>query len=266
MCRVLLVSTSGYYAWRKRPESERSQEDQVLTAHVREAHERGRGVYGSPRVHAELRAQGIHTSRKRVARLMREQQLVGRPHRRWVRTTQANPRATAAENVLDQNFEAKTRDAVWVGDVTFLATPNGWTYLAVLIDLFSRKVVGWATSETNDTALVLAALNMAAHHRQPKPGLIHHTDRGAPYASADYRERLSALGATASMSRKGNCYDNAVSESFFGTLKAELGERFESHRDAHNRLFEFIEVFYNGIRRHSALGYRSPRAFERLES
>lgn len=160
----------------------------------------------------------------------------------------------------------RLEDAIAVGDVTFLATPNGWTYLAVLIDLFSRKVVGWATSETNNTALALAALNMAAHHRQPKPGLIHHTDRGAPYASSDYQERLSALGATASMSRKGNCYDNAVSESFFGTLKAALGERFESHCDAHNRLFEFIEVFYDGIRHHFVLGYRSPRAFERLES
>ncbi|MCK6515669.1 IS3 family transposase [Myxococcota bacterium] len=264
ICRVLEVSASGYYAWRQRPESERSQEDRRLKVVIEAAHKRGRGAYGSPRVHAELKANGIKTSRKRVARLMKDEQLFGRPRRRWTRTTSSDPQGAIAENLLNQRFSVLAPDTAWVGDVTFLANPEGWTYLAVLLDLFSRKVVGWATSKTNDTALALAALNMAAQHRQPKPGLIHHTDRGSPYASADYRRRLTELGAVQSMSRKGNCYDNAVSESFFGTLKTELGERFESHSDAQRRLFDYIEVFYNGTRRHSAIGYQSPRAFERL--
>jgi putative transposase len=264
ICRVLQISASGYYAWLSRPESERSQEDRRLKVFIEAAHTRGRGAYGSPRVHAELKANGIKTSRKRVARLMKDEQLFGRPRRRWTRTTSSDPQGAIAENLLNQRFSALAPDTAWVGDVTFLANPEGWTYLAVLLDLFSRKVVGWATSKTNDTALALAALNMAAQHRQPKPGLIHHTDRGSPYASADYRRRLTELGAVQSMSRKGNCYDNAVSESFFGTLKTELGERFGSHSDAQRRLFETIEVFYNGTRRHSAIGYQSPRAFERL--
>ncbi len=215
-------------------------------------------------MHAELKANGIKTSRERVARLMKEERLVSWPPQRWTRTARSDPQGAIAENLLNQRFSALAPDTAWVGDVTFLANPEGWTALAVLLDLFSRKVVGWATSKTNDTALALAALNMAAQHRQPKPGLIHHTDRGSPYASADYRRRLTELGAVQSMSRKGNCYDNAVSESFFGTLKTELGERFESHSDAQRRLFDYIEVFYNGTRRHSAIGYQSPRAFERL--
>ena len=264
ICRALQVSASGYYAWLSRPESVRTQEDRRLKVFIEAAHTRGRGAYGSPRVHAELKANGIKTSRKRVARLMKDEQLFGRPPQRWTRTTSSDPQGAIAENLLNQRFSALAPDTAWVGDVTFLANPEGWTYLAVILDLFSRKVVGWATSKTNDTALALAALNMAAQHRQPKPGLIHHTDRGSPYASADYRRRLAELGAVQSMSRKGNCYDNAVSESFFGTLKTELGERFESHSDAQRRLFDYIEVFYNGTRRHSAIGYQSPRAFERL--
>jgi len=194
---------------------------------------------------------------------MRDHGLKGRVKKRFVRTTDSDHDQPVADNLLGQNFEATAPNLVWVGDVTYLRTPQGWLYLAVLIDLFSRAVVGWALSTTNDRWLALQALDMAVMRRAPEPGLIHHTDRGSPYASHDYQQALEDRGLICSMSRKGDCYDNAVAESWFASFKTELGERFESHANAQRLIFEHIEVYYNQLRRHSKLDYLSPRDFER---
>jgi transposase InsO family protein len=257
------VSTSGFYVWIDRPASAREREDQRLSVLVREAHGRSRGIYGSPRVHAELAAQGVRTSRKRVVRLMQAGELQGRTRRAFVTTTDGHHDQPVAPNVLDRDFTATAPNQRWVGDVTYLRTPEGWVYLAVIVDLYSRFVVGWATSPVNDRHLAKRALESAARRRSPPRGLLHHTDRGSPYASDDYQRALAILGFECSMSRRGNCYDNAVMESWFNTLKVELGERFESHADALRKLFDYIEGFYNPHRRHSSLGYLSPAAFER---
>jgi len=262
MCRVLEVSPAGYYAWRSRPESERATEDRKLGVLVDESYARSRTTYGSPRVHADLKAGGVKVSRKRVARLMRERGLRGRVRRAHVRTTDSRKGNPPAENLLDRDFTATAPNKRWVGDVTYLWVPEGWLYLAVILDLFSRKVVGWATSRTNDRQLALHALGMAMVHRCPDAGLLHHTDQGSPYASEDYQTALDDAGITCSMSRRGNCYDNAVMESWFGILKSELGERYASRAAADRELFDYIEVFYNGIRRHGSLGYLAPREFE----
>jgi len=262
MCRVLEVSPAGYYAWRSRPESVRTTEDRKLGVLVDESYAKSRTTYGSPRVHADLKARGVKVSRKRVARLMRERGLRGRVRRARVRTTDSRKGNPPAENLLDRDFTATAPNKRWVGDVTYLWVPEGWLYLAVILDLFSRMVIGWATSRTNDRQLALRALGMAMVHRSPDEGLMHHTDQGSPYASEDYQTALDDAGITCSMSRRGNCYDNAVMESWFGILKSELGERYASHEAADRELFDYIEVFYNGIRRHGSLGYLAPREFE----
>lgn len=263
LCRALNVSPAGFYAWCIRPESARARADQLLALKVAEAHARGRGKYGSPRVHRELKKEEIAVSRKRVIRLMQEQGLVGRPKKKFVATTDSNHALEIAPNVLDRDFTASGPNQRWAGDITYLRTPEGWLYLAVIIDLFSRYVVGWAVSPVVDRHLVLRALDMAVKQRGKVAGRLFHSDRGSQYASDDHRKALVEGGFTCSMSRKGNCWDNAVSESWFSTLKAELGEEFSSHADADRELFDFIEVFYNQQRSHSTLGFISPAEFER---
>ena len=263
LCRHLGVSRSGYYAWAQRPESQRDKSDRALSVEVAAVHQESRSRYGSPRVHAELRSRGRRVSRKRVARLMRQQGLRARPRRRFVRTTDSAHSHPVAPNALDRKFEPTQPNCVWAGDITYVWTAEGWLYLAVLLDLFSRKVVGWAMSEKIDRELVLSALDMALLGR-PAPAL-HHSDRGSQYASEDYRHLLEQRGITCSMSRKGNCWDNAVVESFFSSLKQELVylTTFKTHQEAKPALFEYIEVFYNRKRRHSSLGYLSPVEYER---
>lgn len=263
LCRSLMVSRSGFYAWCSRPESARAKADGVLAVKVAEAHQRGWGKYGSPRVHRELKKQEIAVSRKRVIRLMQEQGLVGRPKKKFVVTTDSNHALDVAPNVLDRDFTASAPNQKWAGDITYLKTPEGWLYLAIVIDLFSRFIVGWAVSPKIDRHLVLAALDMAQKRREQVAGALFHSDQGSQYASEDYRTALVEGGFTCSMSRRGNCLDNAVSESWFSTLKAELGERFADHATAQHELFRYIEVFYNQQRSHSTLGYVSPAEFER---
>jgi putative transposase len=263
LCRALDVSRAGFYAWRGRPDSARALEDRQLAVKIAEAFERGRGKYGSPRVHRELKKQEVAVSRKRVIRLMQEQGLVGRPKKKVVATTDSNHQLEVAPNVLDRDFTASAPNQKWAGDITYLKTPEGWLYLAIVIDLFSRFIVGWAVSTRIDRHLVLAALDMAQKRRGQVAGALFHSDQGSQYASEDYRTALVEGGFTCSMSRRGNCHDNAVSESWFSTLKAELGDEFVDHATADRDLFDFIEVFYNQQRSHSTLGFVSPAEFER---
>jgi putative transposase len=260
------VSPSGFYAWQSRPESDRKAEDRRLGVLVREAHERGRRTYGCPRVHAVLKAGGEHVSRKRVGRLMREQGLCGVSRRRRTRTTDSRHDLPVAANLLDRAFTAEAPNERWVGDVTYLSIPQGWLYLAVILDLYSRMVVGWALGMVNDRWLALRALDQAVRRRRPGHGLLHHSDRGSPYASEDYQKKLASWGIVCSMSRSGDCYDNAAMESWFATFKTELGESFAGEADAEAKVFDYVEVFYNHQRLHSTLGYRSPYAFERAAS
>jgi len=264
MCRALGVSPAGYYGWQTRPLGARATDDRRLAREVERAHQASRGVYGSPRVARELRAQGRAVSTKRIARIMRENGLVGRRRRRYKTTTDSRDNTSVAPNLVAREFVRSKPNEVWVTDVTAVFTATGWLYLAAILDLFSRTVVGWATSATNDTALALVALNRAVAQRRPEPGLIHHSDRGSPYASHDYVKRLDELGIVPSMSRKGNCWDNAVAESFFASLKTEhLGhERYPSFPAAHRGIADYIDNFYNPLRRHSTLGYLSPDEFE----
>ena len=264
LCAVLTVSRSGYYAWIERPAPARTKADAKLTVEIAAAHKRSRGRYGSPRVHAELQAQDTHVGKKRVERLMRENGLVGKQKRRFRRTTDSKHTMPIAPNVLERCFEATTTNQAWVTDVTYVATGEGWLYLAAILDLFSRRVVGWATSESNDRNLALEALGAALRSRHPLGGLVHHSDRGSPYASDDYRRALDAHGIVASMSRAGDCWDNAVAESFFATLRAELldDERYATHHAAVTSIGAYIDEFYNTARRHSYLGYVSPIEFE----
>jgi len=264
MCAQLGVSTSGYYAWRRRAPSKRAVEDAALATRIQDVHRQSRGTYGSPRVHASLAADGVRTSRKRVGRLMRENGLEGRRPRRFRCTTDSQHAHPIADNVLDRRFDVQAPDTAWVGDITYVWTAEGWLYLAVLMDLYSRRVVGWAMRDNLDRQLCLDALQMALEARRPARGLLHHTDRGSQYASHDYRELLEAHGIVCSMSRKGDCWDNAVAESFFATLKAELvdGTRFQTRAAARTAIFEYIEAFYNRRRIHSHLAYKTPVDFE----
>jgi putative transposase len=264
MCRVLGVSSSGYYAWRKRPVAPKTKADALLAVEVVGAHRRSRGTYGSPRVHAELRARGTRVGRKRVERLMREQGIQARRKRRFRRTTDSNHPNPVAPNVLARRFEPEAPNRAWVTDVTYVWTDEGWLFLVVMLDLFARKVVGWSTSALNDTSLALAALHAALRTRRPAAGLVHHSDRGSPYASEDYRDALKDGGLIPSMSRTGDCWDNAVAESFFATIKAELidAERFPTRAAATATIGDYIERFYNPQRRHSHLGFLSPIEFE----
>jgi transposase InsO family protein len=266
MCRVLEVSRAGYYASRRRPESGRAKANRQLAAEIHEVYEASRRTYGSPRVYVELREGGHEVGRHRVARLMRREGLAARKKKRFRVTTQSNHSEPIVRNVLARNFGVEKPDRAWAGDITYLATAEGWLYLAVLLDLCSRAVVGWAMSEELNACVALAALRMALERRRPAAGLVHHSDRGVEYASESYRTALAANGLVPSMSRKGNCWDNAPAESFFSTLKTELiGDRvFPSRAIARIEIFEYVEVFYNRTRRHSSLGYVSPAQFEKL--
>lgn len=266
MCRVLGVSASGYYRWRRRPESRRRREDRRLRVQIGAIYHEMRGRYGSPRIREELRDLGFRCSRKRVARLMREQRLRARGRRGRRVTTQSGHRHAVAPNRLGRQFRVASPNRVWVGDMTYLATQEGWLYLAVLLDLFSRRVVGWAVSDRLGGELTLSALQMALEQRRPPRGLLHHSDRGSQYASKAYQAQLRRHGLEGSMSRAGDCYDNAVMESFFSTLKVELEGLgcYHTRQEAYRELFDYIERFYNRRRRHSSLGYLSPAAFEKL--
>jgi transposase InsO family protein len=264
MCQVLEVSVSGYYAWRKRPQSQRAQANQALRQQIRKVFEQSQQTYGSPRVQVELSAQGLACGRHRVARLMRLEGLQARP-RRWRRaTTQSDHLYPVAPNLLQRRFTAPQPNQVWLSDISYIPTREGWLYLAVVLDLFSRRVVGWAMLPELTTHLPLAALRMALRIRQPGPGLLHHSDRGVQYCSDAYQEVLQTHVCRVSMSGRGNCYDNAPMESFFSTLKTErvASRLYASRSQARSDLFAYIEGFYNRCRRHSALGYLSPEAYE----
>jgi putative transposase len=264
MCRVLQVSASGYYAWRRRVPSRCDQANAELVEQIHRIHAASRQTYGSPRVHAALRQQGVICNRKRVARLMRLSGLRGcdRRRRRPV-TTQSRHDYPVAANVLARDFSAQAPNQKWLGDISYIATQEGFLYLASLEDVYSRKIVGWAMAEHMQTSLVACAFQMALRQRKPPVGLLHHSDRGSQYASDDYRKLLAKHQVTASMSRSGNCYDNAMKESFFATLKTECASRpFVTRAEARTAVFEYIEGFYNRQRLHSALGYLSPEQFE----
>jgi transposase InsO family protein len=260
MCEVLEVSRSGYYEWIRRAESARAAADRTLAAEIRASHDASHGRYGSPRVHADLRAHGRRIGRKRVARLMRGMGLAARRRRRFRRTTDSAHAFPVAPNLLGRDFQASAPDRVWLADITYVWTAQGWLYLAVVLDLFSRQVVGWAMADHLGHELALAALEMAIKRRRPVPGLVQHSDRGVQYAAHGYRKRLHEHGLICSMSRKGDCWDNAPMESFFATLKGELiDERdYLTRDDARADVFQYIEGFYNRRRLHSSIGYRTP--------
>ncbi|HSS98685.1 MAG TPA: IS3 family transposase [Terriglobales bacterium] len=264
-CRVLEVAESGYYAWHKAQSSNRQQGDERLTREIRHIYQQHRGLYGSPRIHATLKAKGCRCSRKRVARLMREAHLRSvRQRKRRIQTTHSKHPYPVAANLLNQQFEAQRPNQKWVADITYIPTRTGWLYLAAVLDLFSRRIVGWAISARCDATLVQNALQMAFAQRQLDGELVHHSDRGSQYAAHNYQDLLAQHHITVSMSRTGNCYDNAVMESFFRTLKAECVDLhvFHSHAHARSLLFEFVEVYYNRQRLHSSLAYCTPAAFE----
>jgi putative transposase len=264
LCRCLRVTRSGYYAWCRRPPSAHAAQDGRLRVLVRASFEQSGHRYGSPRILRDLLEQQMPVSRKRVIRLMQEDGLQARARKRFKVTTMSDHDQPVAANLLDRQFTATTVNQRWVGDTTeFLIGGSGRLYLAAILDLFSRFTVGWAVSTVNDRHLALKALDMALQRRCPAKGLLHHSDQGSPYASEDYQRRLDAHGITCSMSRRGNCYDNAVMESFFSTVKSELADRFDSGDHAKIALFDYIEVFYNQRRRHSTLGQISPAAYER---
>jgi transposase InsO family protein len=265
LCRTLGVSRAGFYAWQERAPSPRARADDRLGLEITAIHAESRQRYGSPRIHAELGDRGHRTSRKRVAPLMRRQGLAARRRRRFRVTTDSHHPLPVAPNVLARQFARAAPDTAWVTDITYIPTGEGWLYLAVILDLCSRFVVGWSLSDRIARHLTLDALEMALVRRRPPRGLLHHSDRGSQYASGDYQRVLATQGIVGSMSRRGDCWDNAVAESFFATLKVELvyDTTWETRAEARGALFEYIEVFYNGQRRHSSLGYLSPRAFER---
>jgi transposase InsO family protein len=265
MCRVLGVSRSSYYAWRSRPKSQRAQANEKLLVWIREEYQLSHQTYGSPRIHAALRRKSVCCSRKRVARLMRLERIVARRARRSIpHTTQRDPKAVPAPNLLNQDFSSPAPDRKWVSDITYIDTAEGWLYLAAILDLFSRRVVGWAMDEHMEASLAQQAWNMAVSHRNPSAELLHHSDQGGQYTSDLYQQSLAAHHCQVSMSRVGNCFDNAAMESFFSTLKTECADQpFETRAQARTTIFEYIEAWYNRQRLHSALDYLSPVEFER---
>jgi len=266
VCQVLGVSQSGYFAWRSRPASPRQREDLVLLAHIRSAFARSHGTYGSPRMTRELQDEGVQISRRRTARLMRENGLKARQKRRFKRTTDSHHAFPVAPNLLDQDFSAERPNQKWNADISYVWTSEGWLYLAVVLDLFARRVVGWAVSAWLHQELALEALRKALAIRRPSAGLIHHADRGSQYCATAYQAELKEHGIRISMSGKGNCYDNSVVETFFKTLKSELVWRtvFQTRAEAKQAIGRYIDGFYNPVRRHSTLDYVSPVQFERL--
>jgi putative transposase len=264
MCRVLGVSPSGYWAWRKRRPSDRSLGDAELTERIRAIHRRSRGTYGCPRVHADLLAEGEHVSRKRVARLMRAAGIAGVHRRRFVRTTVRDPEAAPAPDLVGRDFRADGPDRLWVADVTALPTWAGFLYLAIVLDAWSRRVVGWSMDRSATAELVTRALDMALARRRPTDRLVHHSDHGTQYTSLAFGRRMREAGIAASMGSVGDSYDNAMAESFFASLETELIDRtlWRSHAEARADVFDWIEVFYNRVRRHSALGYLAPMEYE----
>jgi transposase InsO family protein len=264
LCRCLRVTRSGFHAWQQRPESARATRDRHLKVLVHASFAASKGRYGSPRVHEDLLEQHERVSRKRVIRLMQEEHLRARVRRRFTCTTMSDHDLPVAANLLARQFTAERPNQCWVGDTTeFKMGESGKLYLAAILDLYSRFIVGWAVSAVNDRHVTIKALEMALKRRCPEAGLLHHSDQGCTYASDDYQRILDARGITCSMSRRGDCYDNAVMESFFSTVKSELADRFDSFGEAKMELFDYIEVFYNQRRRHSTLGQISPAAFER---
>ncbi len=265
LCRVLGVSSSGYDAWRTRRPSIRAQEDAVLTGRIVRIHQQSRATYGAPRIQAELAANGMRCSRKRVARLMRAAGVVGCHRRRMVVTTRRDPRSLPAPDRVRRQFVASAPDRIWTAASTYVPTGTGFLYLAVVLDVFSRRIVGWAMAEHLRTELVLAALEMALWNRRPSQGIVHHSDQGAQYTALAFGARCQAAGVVPSMGARGDCYDTAITESFFATLECELLRRqtFRTQTQARTALFDYIEGFYNPHRRHSALGYLSPAIYER---
>jgi putative transposase len=267
MCSVLEVSENGYFNWRKRGICKRKLDDMQLSVRIEDAFHDNRGIYGSPRIYAELKEQGIHCGRKRIVRLMQQQHLMAKRSRRKAHTTESTHSFPVAPNLLKRDFTADAPNQKWMTDMTFVATSEGWLYLAGVMDAFSRKLIGWAMGKEHDATLVKTALQMALVQRDPGAGLIHHSDRGSEYASQSYQEMLHQRGIQVSMSRKGDCYDNAMIESFWGTLKVEgIGQTmYQSREEAQVALFDYIEVFYNRKRKHSSLGYLSPVEYEKQE-
>jgi len=266
MCRALAVSSSGYYAWAARPESRRAAENRRLLAAIRVIHAESRRTYGSPRVHATLQAQGQRVGTMRVARLMQDGAIRAKMVKKWRATTESAQTYPVAPNTLNRQFAVAAPNRVWAGDITSVWTAEGWLHLAVVLDLYSRRVIAWGMGCRQTQDLATAALTMALERRRPTPGVLHHTDRGAQYVAATYQALLATHGLTASMSRRANCWDNAVVESFFHTLKTELvyHRRYMTRAEATQDIFEWIEVFYNRVRRHSTLGYHSPAEFEAM--
>ena len=266
MCQVLEVSASGYYAWLNRPESTRARENRRLVVEIKAIHKEKHGVYGSPRIYAELKDREIHVSENRVARLMRENDIAAKQKKKYKATTDSNHSYPVAPNLLNRNFEADGPNQKWLADITFIPTREGWLYLAAILDLYSKLIVGWSMKSRMTKRLVLEALKMAVDRRRPGPGLVHHSDQGSQYASNNYQRELHSNGMICSMSRKGDCWDNAPMESWFHSLKTEL----VAHKDYLTRMqakadiFEYIEAFYNRSRKHSTLGYMNPAQYEMI--
>ncbi len=268
MCRMLEVGTSGFYAWLRRPESLRSRKNRQLLVEIKAVHQRSRQTYGSPRVHAELTVNGHPCGKHRVAQLMRAHGIASRHKRKFRATTNSKHSHPVAPNLLKRQFVVAAPNRWWVSDITYIPTQEGWLYLAVTLDLYHRKVVGWAMDRWMTQQLVMDAFTMAMKNGHPKQGLSHHSDQGVQYACKAFQARLNAAGIQCSMSRKGNCWDNAVAESFFHTLKVELihVRNYQTRQEARTEIFDYIEVFYNRQRRHSALGYLTPAEYEKLAS
>ena len=267
LCQVLEISESGYYAWRKREPSQRKRDDERLGKLIEDAYRNNRQVYGSPRLHAELKEQGVYCGRKRVARLMRERGINAKPRRRKMKTTDSRHDHPVAPNLLARDFTADAANTKWVADITGIETQEGDLYLAAIVDIYSRFAVGWAMGKERDEQLITKAAVMALERRRPAAGLLHHSDRGSQYTSLGYQGLLKQYGIEISMSGKGDCYDNALMESFFGTVKEECVERqnYKTRAEARNSVFEYLEVFYNRQRRHSSLGYVSPTLYEKMK-
>jgi transposase InsO family protein len=267
MCSVFQVSRSGYYAWSKRPESSRSKENRALSQEIAEIHRESDGIYGSPKIHGELQRRGKRYGKNRIVRLMRKDGLYSKTKRKFRLTTDSNHSQPVAPNLLNREFNPTGPNQAWTCDITYIWTAEGWLYLAVVMDLFSRTIVGWSMAQRMTRQLTMDALTLAAKRRNPPRGLLHHSDRGSQYASDDYQALLTKFGMVCSMSRTGNCWDNAPAESFFGILKRELifHKRYLSRAEARQSIFDYIERFYNRRRIHSSLGYLTPNEFEELK-